>query len=283
MELLVVISIIVLLLAILMPSLQKARELGKRAVCLNNLHQLGLSWMLYTEDNNDKIVSGKTGTHKDYENGFLSASPDYEGWVGWKSTKHYPDAPSTSNESSYGVSIEDQIKEIEEGSLYPYCENFNAYKCPVGRRGNERTYAVVDSMNANEIFANGAYGSRSGYSKKLSQIQRSGERIVFLDCGEQTAHGWTIWPAEPNPAMKWTEPVQLRHGDGTTFAFADGHSEHWVLKHPNTIKLGSMSMYEFIRAYGTWLADSDDVGPSPNEDFMSMQKGIWGYTIDYSR
>ena len=35
-ELLVVIAIIALLMAILMPALNKARELGKRAVCLNS-------------------------------------------------------------------------------------------------------------------------------------------------------------------------------------------------------------------------------------------------------
>ena len=43
-ELLVVISIIALLLAILMPSLQKAKEAGMRAVCLSNLHQLAIAW-----------------------------------------------------------------------------------------------------------------------------------------------------------------------------------------------------------------------------------------------
>ncbi|MBL7186316.1 MAG: type II secretion system protein [Phycisphaerae bacterium] len=41
-ELLVVIAIIALLMAILMPTLQRAREQGQRAVCLGNLKQLGL-------------------------------------------------------------------------------------------------------------------------------------------------------------------------------------------------------------------------------------------------
>lgn len=50
-ELLVVISIIALLLAILMPSLQKAREQAKRIVCGNNLKQIGLSIDMYALDN----------------------------------------------------------------------------------------------------------------------------------------------------------------------------------------------------------------------------------------
>ena len=49
-ELLVVISIIALLLAILLPSLSRAREIAKRVVCASNLRQLGFGFILYTED-----------------------------------------------------------------------------------------------------------------------------------------------------------------------------------------------------------------------------------------
>lgn len=54
-ELLVVISIIALLMAILMPSLQKAREQAKRIVCASNLKQMGLGISLYAIDNSDSL------------------------------------------------------------------------------------------------------------------------------------------------------------------------------------------------------------------------------------
>ena len=50
-ELLVVIAIIALLMAILMPALERARNAAMAAICKSNLHQWGLIWMLYCDDN----------------------------------------------------------------------------------------------------------------------------------------------------------------------------------------------------------------------------------------
>lgn len=49
-ELLVVIAIIAILSALLLPSLQSARERGKQALCLSNMRQLHLSLMTYADD-----------------------------------------------------------------------------------------------------------------------------------------------------------------------------------------------------------------------------------------
>lgn len=64
-ELLVVISIIALLMAILMPALNRARRQAKASACMANLHQWGLCFTMYFDDND-----GFFSSYEDMETGF---------------------------------------------------------------------------------------------------------------------------------------------------------------------------------------------------------------------
>jgi prepilin-type N-terminal cleavage/methylation domain-containing protein/prepilin-type processing-associated H-X9-DG protein len=61
-ELLVVIAIIALLLAILGPSLGKAKQQAQTVVCKSNLHQWNIVFKMYTGDHNDKFHTGWGGS-----------------------------------------------------------------------------------------------------------------------------------------------------------------------------------------------------------------------------
>ncbi|MCX5643872.1 MAG: prepilin-type N-terminal cleavage/methylation domain-containing protein [Phycisphaerae bacterium] len=126
-ELLVVIAVIAVLMAILMPALSRAREQGKRAACLNNLRQLALSWNLYADDCDGKIINGNTAQ------GTPTVNRDIACWVYWT------DAATATEEQ--------KVQGIRDGLLFRYCPNEKLYKCPTGIRGEFVTYSIPDTMN----------------------------------------------------------------------------------------------------------------------------------------
>ncbi len=54
-ELLVVIAIIAMLAALLLPTLGRTKESARAAVCLSNLHQVGVALQIYVSENNNKL------------------------------------------------------------------------------------------------------------------------------------------------------------------------------------------------------------------------------------
>jgi prepilin-type N-terminal cleavage/methylation domain-containing protein/prepilin-type processing-associated H-X9-DG protein len=77
-ELMVVLGISFLLLSLLVPAVQSAREAARRTQCLNNLHQIGLALYSYEIDNQCYPVGGTNFSVPDPKNP-LVALPVYRG------------------------------------------------------------------------------------------------------------------------------------------------------------------------------------------------------------
>jgi prepilin-type N-terminal cleavage/methylation domain-containing protein len=60
-ELLVVIAIIAILAGMLLPTLAKAKESGRRIACVNDMRQLNLAAVLYADDNDDRYPDRNSG------------------------------------------------------------------------------------------------------------------------------------------------------------------------------------------------------------------------------
>ena len=106
-ELLVVISIIALLMAVLLPALNRARGQAQTIACASNLKNYGLALFMYAETNNDKcpfsfswLYSMKTI----FKNTGKGGCPQECRW-------HYD-------------------KDPPDGTLWPYLRNIKVHMCP---------------------------------------------------------------------------------------------------------------------------------------------------------
>jgi prepilin-type N-terminal cleavage/methylation domain-containing protein/prepilin-type processing-associated H-X9-DG protein len=280
-ELLVVISIIALLMGILLPALNRAREQGKRIVCLNNLRQLTLSWMNYASANNDKLVNGTADTvgaacpaGMGCASGTNCAAtlPTVSPWV----DMHSRELPWVGNgviSTGSGFRPADiccQKCAIQTGALWRFTQNEKIYRCPMGEKNALITYPIVDSMNGKWKwnFRSGVDNAPTVMVKNLNQIKGTSMRIVFIDEGTLSPDSYAVY----NGVQTWYDPPMARHGNGTDVAFSDGHAGRALFKAQETYAASKANTYNYLPTTCDGKAD-----------LYKIQFGTWGkllYTPD---
>jgi prepilin-type N-terminal cleavage/methylation domain-containing protein len=253
-ELLVVIAIIALLMAILMPALSKAREMGKRAVCMSQIKQLGLAWQQYCDDNKEKVPIGDVWYSWNFPNPAPVAVkhplPSPQGpqlaWSEWPHKLHPGTPPSYANnytnaytpEQAPGLSDEIWNHAMSEGTMGKYIKDYKVYKCPVGDKGYRTTYYLSHSM----VTYPGSAGNDAPMIALRTQIRRTFERFVFLDVGSFKRGAFYLNYSSPGgtaPPGSFGDHRPVRHGNGTVFVFADQHVEYHKWRFAtNTVETG---------------------------------------------
>jgi prepilin-type N-terminal cleavage/methylation domain-containing protein len=242
-ELLVVIAIIAILAALLLPALAAAKRRATAAACLSNQKQLGLAWVMYSDDCADSIVNLSTWTG--VNGAALDATKHGIPWrVDLYNNQQLP------NMNSFYATSEIWKNSIEQGfrqptpaiagPLYKYCANASIMHCPgdlryqmpfpaggatAGSGGNSGPYAW-DSY-AGSSFLNGEQG---GFTKR-SQILHTSDRFLWGESSDMRGESvggyhFTAGTAAANfTDAKFDNPPAAFHVTSASWSFADGHAE----------------------------------------------------------
>ena len=248
-ELLVVIAIIAILAAMLLPALSRAKLKATGASCLNNQKQLALAWLMYTTDNQEKLVN------------FLE-SYNSKNEIPWR----FDPAPKPPI-SPAGATPEDRIKlNIEEGyrqgALFVYAPNPGILHCPGDTRiglkaGKGYTYSSVSPV--------GTLNGEQAYFFKTTQISRPSEKFLWVEENDPRGENLGSWIMSQKGTVdngfqgsSFIDSPAAFHGVSSSFNWADGHSSmHKWVDRATILYAQSMDQNKYGNSPGATLVKND--------------------------
>jgi len=209
-ELLVVIAIIALLAAILFPVFARARENARRASCQSNLKQMGLAFMQYTQDYDEKLPGATDG-------GTGNGEGEPDGWIYY--SKFGLDDTS-------GKVVDQAVFDPARGSLFTYVKSAQLYVCPSDRRGQVagNSYAMNGCLTSGDPTTLVKY--RPGKS-----LAAFGETSRWMLAAEEASANQSVQAQDLLQTstddgfinVAFYHSFSPRHLDGSNLLFLDGH------------------------------------------------------------
>ena len=205
-ELLVVIAIIAILAAILFPVFARARENARRTSCQSNLKQIGLGWIQYAQDYDEKIMRFSTGSGTP-----SPATPTYYWWGGWDGTNY----------------------DGSKGLIQPYLKSDQVRVCPSFTAVPVNNYEGMTGYAYNVgTLSPTSYGPAPDYAAtavvaSLSSIEDVARTVAFAD-GAQLSFGSDLTVrsstniSRPSSAGQYPN-FHARHLETGNVLFCDGH------------------------------------------------------------
>ncbi|HEY3396261.1 MAG TPA: prepilin-type N-terminal cleavage/methylation domain-containing protein [Armatimonadota bacterium] len=204
-ELLVVIAIIAILAAILFPVFARARAKAQQTTCLSNMKQLGLGFLMYASDYDDKMCPAYYYTDS------------YAVEHGWDYTLTY--------DSSFAITG------TSGGLIEPYTKNQQINECPQAKTipGNGRPLTGY-AYNASYVGASPDEAAWSGVSgpAQLSSMGAPSETVLLADSAFWSGglSGNNYLRAPGAYAYNWVgASVHFRHNGVANVAYCDGHAK----------------------------------------------------------
>jgi prepilin-type N-terminal cleavage/methylation domain-containing protein/prepilin-type processing-associated H-X9-DG protein len=224
-ELLVVISIIALLIAILLPSLNLAREHGRRVVCASNLRNLGLALVSYVDDNDQ--------------------------WLPPAEPRDKTDETSRDNwylNESFLARMDVETQRDADGHILGPPADRTIRTCPSHREPTmtrdelpvfppePRPYALSYMMNGTWRLSN--RGGILGNRRRMSEFPRPFETLALCDGnGYYSARAIVLYEACPAGNFEY------RHQGNINSLFLDGHTG--AMKE-NDVPMGRENRYTYF-------------------------------------